>query len=71
MKGCGGDERGRREREAARKQRKRGRESLCAFVCVCIPVSAGGRTSKSQQSKGCFAFSLFLLFFFPPKLLSR
>lgn len=67
MKGCGGDERGRREGEAARKVSRRGRGSLCAFVCLCIPVSAGGRTSKTRQSKGCFAFSLF---FSPPKLLS-
>ena len=75
MKGCGGEERGGGEREreggreggkAARTLRKRGRASLCAFVCVCAPVSAGGRTSKSQQSKGCFAFSLLLFFFFFP-----
>lgn len=47
-------------------QRKRGGEKTeeemereCVFVRVvhvCVPVSAGGRTSKSLQSKGCFAF---------------
>lgn len=29
---------------------------------VCAPLSAGGRTSKTQRSKGCFALPLFSFF---------
>lgn len=49
MKGYERDERGRREkgRETTEEERGGERESLCAFVYVCVLVSAGGRTSKT------------------------
>lgn len=58
MKGREGDEKGRRAGEAERTLEE---EMEIEAVCVCVyaPVFAGGRTSKTQQSKGCFGFSLF------------
>lgn len=61
------DERGSAERERRRENRGSDGERVCLCVCgvrVCVPVSAGERTSKSLQSKGCFAF--FNFFFFNP-----
>lgn len=45
------------ERETTEEEtRARARERACvAFVYVCVPVSAGGRTSKTRRSKGCFS----------------
>lgn len=55
------------QRERGGEKTEEAMERECVFVCVvrvCVPVSAGGRTSKSLQSKGCFAF--FNFFFFNP-----